>query len=577
MRKIFIQSFIAFVFCFCLLGNYHAVYATEMEEDSSAKFTLTGNYNNYVCAITPVKMHGRLSVSGTNIVDANGKVTQLRGVSLHGIQHTNGSTTAFKDYVNYSAFRILRDEWGVNMIRIPVYTNEGGYCQGNSAAMDATIQSAVSYATQLGMYIIIDWHILSDGNPQTYQNQAISFFSNYANKYKNNNNVIYEICNEPNGVDWTTVKAYAVPVIKTIRSYDKNALIVVGTPQWSQLPTWGGYSAADNPITSQDIGGSGTSLAKNVLYSIHFYAATHYSDIQSNVTYAHNKGLPIFCTEFGISDASGNGNVDVSNANTWMNLFKQYHISFACWNLSNNNETSAMLKTSCTKLYGWKNEDLTTSGTWFVNTVRPMYDQEMANYNPNMYNGVDYSAVYDYTYYCNKYPALKEKFGSDKKAVLRHFVLYGMKEGRQAIASFNVKSYANKYYGLRKLYKNDLPKYYLHYIKFGKAEGRVATGVTIMQGGPTVYNGKDYKDVFRVGFYAYKYPKLKELYGFDDAKYLAHFVKIGMAKGFQGSTEFNVNIYRKRYPRLVQKYGSDLPKYYLHYINYGKAHNYSGK
>lgn len=564
----------------CVILGATNVFAAE-ESSSKAitcNYTITGNPSNYVCNMTPLQMHGRLAVKGTNIVDANGKAIQLRGVSLHGIQHTNGSTTAFKDYVNKKAFQQLRDEWGVNLIRIPVYTAENGYCQGGAAGMDTTIQNAVSYATSLGMYIIIDWHILSDGNPQTYQNQSIAFFKKYAQKYASNKNIIFEICNEPNGgVDWTTVKKYAIPVIKTIRTYKPNALVIVGTPQWSQLPSYGSYSAADNPIKDSEIGGSSSGLAKNVLYSIHFYAATHYSDIQNNVTYAHNKGLPIFCSEFGITDASGNGRIDAANASSWMKLLKKYGISFACWNLSNNREASAMLKTSCTKLYNWNNNDLTDSGAWFINTVRPMYNQELEELLPTVYNGIDYKDVYDFDFYCNKYSDIKNAFGNNKRGAIEHFVKYGMAEGRQGCASFNVTSYAYKYYDIRKVYKNDLKSYYMHYVNCGKKEGRVATGTTTMQGGPKMYNNVDYSPVFRVGYYANKYSDIRAKYGLDDAKYFDHFLKTGMKYGRQGSAEFNAKNYRKRYPYLDKKYGDDYKSYYTHYIKYGKAHGMNGK
>lgn len=330
---------------------------------------------------TPYQMHGKLKVSGTKLLDKKSKTVQLRGVSLHGIQHTNGSTTAFKDYANKSAFKQLRDEWGVELIRIPVYTAEGGYCQGRAQEMDKTIQNAVKYATDLGMYVIIDWHILSDGNPQIYQNQANTFFKKYAKKYKSNNHVLYEICNEPNGVDWTTVKNYAVPIIKTIRSYNKDAIVIVGTPDWSQLPTYSdSYNVAKNPIRQKDIGKSGNSLAKNVLYSIHFYSATHYDNIINNVKAAHNAGLPIFCTEFSVCDASGNGNYDLKNATKWMGVLRRYHISFVIWNLSNNNESSAMLKPNCTKLNNFKKSDLTVTAKWYIDVSKPLYDKEMKKY-----------------------------------------------------------------------------------------------------------------------------------------------------------------------------------------------------
>lgn len=329
----------------------------------------SSNITSSAAAKTPLAKHGRLSVSGAYIVDCHGKKVQLRGVSLHGIQHTNGGSTAFKDYINKKSFKQIRDKWGVNLVRIPVYTEEGGYCNGNQADMDKSIQKAVKLANELGMYVIIDWHILSDGNPAIHQAEAKKFFKKYAKKYKKYKNVIYEICNEPNGdgVNWQTVKQYAVDIIPAIRKYDKKALIVVGTPQWSQLVDEASY----NPITVDDYKHNGNhKKAPNVLYTIHFYAATHYDDIMNKVTTAHNNGLPIFCTEFSISDASGNGNIDQANADRWMSLLKKYKISYACWSLSNCNESSAIFNSWSTKVNGWKNADISTTGHWFINKYK---------------------------------------------------------------------------------------------------------------------------------------------------------------------------------------------------------------
>ena len=540
----------------------------------ACNYVLSGRTEDYTCIATPYEMHGKLSVSGTDIIDQYGNPVELRGVSLHGIQHTNGSTTAFKDYVNPSAFQILRDEWGVNLIRIPVYTAENGYCQGNSGSMDTTIQNAVNYATQLGMYVIIDWHILSDGNPTIYQSQAISFFSKYSAMYKNNGNVIYEICNEPNGTDWWTVKNYAKAVIPYIRANAPDALICVGTPQWSQRVD----QAAADPITAGDLnpsltGGAASVKASNVLYSIHFYSATHYGDIQGYVTTAHNAGLPIFCTEFGICDASGNGNFDISNANAWINLLKSYNISFACWNLSNNNESSAMFLTSCTKLNGWVNSDLNTTGAWFINTVRPMYLTEVANYSSTpttVYNGVDYSAVYDYDYYVERYPDIKTAYGRNYLAVLKHFVTYGMKEGRQGCAEFNVTYYKNRYVDLRNAYGAELKNYYLHYINNGKKEGRDGKNYSALIGYVTKMNGIDYSAVYNYTYYINAYSDIKKVYGSDDVAVLRHFVNHGMKEGRQGISTFNVTSYAYQYYDLRKVYKNDLTKYYLHYINHGK-------
>ena len=559
----------------------------------SCNYTLTGNTANYNCIATPYQMHGKLAVSGTNLVDASGTPVQLRGVSLHGIQHTNGSTTAFKDYANLSAFQILRDEWGVNLIRIPVYTEEGGYCQGNQTSMDTTIQKAVNYASQLGMYVIIDWHILGDGNPWNHQSEAKTFFQKYSKMYAGKGNVIYEICNEPNNTDWSTVKSYATSIIPVIRANDSNAIIVVGTPTWSQDVDTASY----NPIRKSDIGGIGSQLAPNVLYSIHFYAAEywHKDNLRNKVTTAHNNGLPMFCTEFGITQASGDGNIDIASANTWMSLLKSYNISYACWSFSNNNQTSSIFVSSCKKLNSWTNSDLSNTGCWFVNTTRPLYDAEMANYSPTVYNGVDYSAVYNYDYYINKYADLKKAFGTDKRAAIAHFVNNGMKEGRQAKADFNVYYYKNRYADLRKAFGTDLTKYYKHYITNGKKEGRDAktycaapandttatnsnsSTTTNVSTGTTVLNGINYSAVYDFNYYINKYPDIKKAYGNDDKKALQHFVNFGMREGRQAKADFNVYYYRNRYVDLRKAFGTDLKKYYIHYINNGRKEGRDAK
>ncbi|MCD8157302.1 MAG: vancomycin resistance protein, partial [Clostridiales bacterium] len=96
----------------------------------------------------------------------------------------------------------------------------------------------------------------------------------------------------------------------------------------------------------------------------------------------------------------------------------------------------------------------------------------------------------------SKYSDIKNAYGLDDEAILQHFVKYGMKEGRQAISTFNVYSYAYKYADLRSAYKNDLSSYYTHYMKYGKKEGRTATGTTTMQNCVTTYNGVDYSSVY---------------------------------------------------------------------------------
>ena len=297
-------------------------------------------------AQTPLKKNGRLKVKKASLVNSKDKSVTLKGVSTHGINW-------FPEYVNPDAFKTLRDNWGVNCIRLAMYTEEyNGYCSGgNRKELKSLIDKGVKYATDLGMYVIIDWHILSDGNPNKNKKQAVSFFKEMAKKYKKHKNVLYEICNEPNGgTQWKDVKSYAKSVIKAIRTYDKKNIILVGTPTWSQDVD----TAADSPIKGY----------KNLMYTFHFYATTHKDTYRKKVEQAVNKGLPVFVSEFGISESSGSGSINKSEATKWIKFLKRRKISYVCWNLSNKDESCSLLKSSCKKTGGFKSSDLSAAGKW---------------------------------------------------------------------------------------------------------------------------------------------------------------------------------------------------------------------
>lgn len=297
---------------------------------------------------TPVQQHGALKVSGTDLKDSQGNKVQLKGVSTHGIAW-------FPQYVNKAAFQTLRDRYGINLIRLAMYTNKS---EGYGASSIQKVEEGVKYATELGMYVIIDWHILSDGNPNQHKKQAKKFFAKMAKKYKNQKNVIYEICNEPNGnVTWQKdIKPYAKTIIKTIRKYSKKSVIIVGTPTWSQ----------DVDVVAQ----SPLKGYKNIMYALHFYAATHKEWIQNKLVAAHKKGLPVIVTEFSICDASGNGALDKASGNQWMNLLNQYNISYAAWSLCNKNESSALIASNCSKTSDWQESDLSAAGKWYFSKVK---------------------------------------------------------------------------------------------------------------------------------------------------------------------------------------------------------------
>ena len=296
---------------------------------------------------TPVAAHGQLSVKGTQLVDKNGNGYQLRGMSTHGI-------TWFPDFINENSFRTLRDDWNTNVVRLAMYVDEWGNGQCYMKNKDGSrqlLEKGVDICIKLGMYVIIDWHVLNPGDPTAYTDEAISFFNDISKKYANYPNIIYEIVNEPNGnATWGgVIKPYAEKVIPVIRKNDKDAVIIVGTPTWSQDID----QALADPLDFD-----------NVMYALHFYAATHTDWLRERTEKCVAGGLPIFVSEFGCCDASGNGGNDFGQTEKWLKLLDKYGISYCNWNLANKNESSSCFRESAKADGNWSDSDYSEGGAW---------------------------------------------------------------------------------------------------------------------------------------------------------------------------------------------------------------------
>ena len=343
----------------------------ESTESGKLNYKLTGTTKDIPFSQTPVGKHGKLhlkKVAGYGnapvIVDKNDNPYQLRGASSHGIQWDVGY-----NYVNKGAMQSLRDEWGVNLFRMACYVTQDGYTVGAQSRMDQKIEEGVQAAKELGMYVIVDWHIHAE-NPHTTKSWAKDFFKKYATKYKDYDNVIFEICNEPTGVQWYTgggndLYSYCKEIAGIIRDCGSDALIVCGTNTWSQDVE----DVAKKPLKDDGF--------EDILYTFHFYSGSHYADKMAKVKTATADGTPIFVTEFGICDASGNGGFDTANADAWIKLCDSYNISYACWSFCNKGESASYLSTSCSKTTGgYVASDLATTGIWLVNTYRAHQDIE---------------------------------------------------------------------------------------------------------------------------------------------------------------------------------------------------------
>ena len=174
------------------------------------------------------------------------------------------------------------------------------------------------------------------------------FFTEMATTYGSYPNVIYEIFNEPDYETWNEVKAYSTEIISTIRKIDPDNIILVGNPHWDQDIN----TVADDPLTG----------FTNIMYTVHFYAATHKQELRDRCDYALKKGIPIFISESAGMEASGNGPINDEEWNKWIDWAEKNQISWITWSVSDKDETCSVLRSTAGSNGNWETKDLKESG-----------------------------------------------------------------------------------------------------------------------------------------------------------------------------------------------------------------------
>jgi endoglucanase len=274
-------------------------------------------------ALSPVARHGQLRIIGGRLCDAKGDAVQLKGMSSSGLQW-------FGAIVDEASFTALERDWNCDVIRLALYVGEGGYA--THPELMRLVTKGVDLAVKLGMYVIVDWHVLNPGNPNdpVYSGGA-DFFEAMAKAYGSMPNILYEIMNEPNGsLNWAKdLKPYATKIVSTIRAIDPDNIILIGSGRWSQDVDY----AADDPV-------AGT----NLMYTVHFYAGTHGSILRGKISRALAEGAAVFCSEWGTSEASGDGGPFIKESDEWLSFLDDNGISWVNWSLSDKKESSAAFK-----------------------------------------------------------------------------------------------------------------------------------------------------------------------------------------------------------------------------------------
>ncbi len=309
-------------------------------------------------ADSPVGINGRLKVIGTKLCNQYDQPIQLRGMSTHGIQWFYNDCYAKSKIAAFDALK----NWGSDILRISMYVQEGGY-ETDPAGFTDKVKALVEVATARGMYALIDFHQLNPGDPNHNTERAKTFFAGMAAAYKDYPNVLYDICNEPNGssVTWADIKNYADQVIPVIRAIAADAVIVVGTHGWASFGLSNGQSLT-SPGGYQSVVNNRLDYP-NVMYGFHFYADSH-RDAYLAVLDAASDELPVFVTEFGFQNAAGEGANNRAMTEKYITLMRGKKISWCNWNFSDDHRSGAVWKPGTCTANDWSDRNLKESGLW---------------------------------------------------------------------------------------------------------------------------------------------------------------------------------------------------------------------
>merc|ERR1712217_298476 len=223
---------------------------------------------------------------------------------------------------------------GIEILRIPMNGNPSVYNQRSQY---------VDFARSAGIYAIVDFHYT--GKTPIINDNARNFWKTMADRFKNHENVFYELFNEPGpNADWNSdIKPFHEAMLQVIRPIDSEAIVLCGTRRWSQM-VW-------------QVPGNEVQPSKNVMYVRHSYAATHkdYDEVSAVLD-----KIPIFMTEWGVCEASGSGGVDGGSAQTWVDMMaaKSHNphgvtISWANWAYDDKSESCAALQPGACGAHSW--------------------------------------------------------------------------------------------------------------------------------------------------------------------------------------------------------------------------------
>jgi hypothetical protein len=288
----------------------------------------------FLCSamFTESKTLPKIKVEGKNIVTENGEVLRLKGVSFSDPDKLEKNGQWNKHYFQEAK------NWGCNVVRFAVHPTALNN-RGWEAYFDL-VDTGVKLATELEMYVIIDWHSIGNLNTEKFSNkmyitsmdETVKFWKTVAQKYKGNSTVaVYELFNEPTNeggklgeLSWETWKPTLEKIIDEITKIDNEKIFLVAGMNWGYFLD----EVIENPVNR-----------KNVAYCSHPYPQKREKPWEPQ--WEKDWGsvadkYPIIATEFGFMGADERGAhipciSDESYGEAIMNYFDKKGISYTIW------------------------------------------------------------------------------------------------------------------------------------------------------------------------------------------------------------------------------------------------------
>lgn len=277
-----------------------------------------------------------------------------RGVSLFWSQWGGRFWSA-------GTIRSLAENWSPDFIRLPIGSHEDdlGYIKDEAYAITRAIM-AIDEALANGVYVIVDCH---DHDAVNHPLNASLLLSKIAAKYGDHPGILYEIVNEPLFVTWEEIKVYAEFIIPEIRRHAPNAVCLIGTPDWCTNLNGAFHNPVDLP---------------NVMYTYHFYSASHQREHRENLDYFLQRDLPVFVSECGASTYTGNGKVDYQDFDKWLDFLETKHsVPWCAWSLMDKGESSSMLVEGACGMFLDQLEIITDYGLFMLGRIKnPLPEDE---------------------------------------------------------------------------------------------------------------------------------------------------------------------------------------------------------